>query len=136
MRRDTSLEGEGYREPRRLTLWMQNDVPVKLVATEPNDAGLMTGESIAWFRGGEVRVVQEPFAFFYFDVDRLVLWTSGGGGYGDPRDRPVEAVLDDVLDGKVSVEAAEREYGVAIVNGSVDVPRTHALREGRMPAAA
>jgi N-methylhydantoinase B len=68
--------------------------------------------------------------------DRLVLWTSGGGGYGDPRDRPAEAVLDDVLDGKVSVEAAEREYGVAIVNGSVDVPRTHALREGRMAAAA
>ena len=46
--------------------------------------------------------------------DRLLLWTSGGGGFGDPRERAPERVLDDVLDGKVSVEAAEREYGVVI----------------------
>ena len=46
--------------------------------------------------------------------DRLLLWTSGGGGFGDPRERAPERVLDDVLDGKVSVAAAEREYGVVI----------------------
>lgn len=38
----------------------------------------------------------------------------GGGGYGDPRQRPVEAVLRDVVEGYVSLEAAEREYGVRI----------------------
>jgi N-methylhydantoinase B len=41
--------------------------------------------------------------------------TAGGGGYGDPLDRPPEAVLGDVRNGKVSVEAARREYGVEVL---------------------
>jgi hypothetical protein len=76
VRRDSTMPPEGYREPRRLTLWSSNNVPVKLVATEPNDDGLMTGETIVWFVGGEVRAVQEPFDILYFEVDRLSLWTD------------------------------------------------------------
>ncbi len=37
--------------------------------------------------------------------------TAGGGGFGDPSERDPEAVAEDVLDGKVSVEAAHRLYG-------------------------
>jgi N-methylhydantoinase B len=51
--------------------------------------------------------------------DRLVLLTTGGGGYGDPRTRPPEQVLDDVMDGKVSGEGARERYGVVIENGSI-----------------
>jgi N-methylhydantoinase B len=40
--------------------------------------------------------------------------TAGGAGYGDPRERRPDAVLRDVLDGYVSVEAAREEYGVAV----------------------
>ena len=40
--------------------------------------------------------------------------TAGAGGFGDPRARPEAAVLADVLEGKVSVEAARRDYGVEI----------------------
>jgi hypothetical protein len=78
LRRDSVMASEGYREPRRLTLWTIDDLPVKLIATEPNDAGLMTGETIAWFVAGEVRVVQEPFAVLYLEADRLVLWSDEG----------------------------------------------------------
>ena len=39
---------------------------------------------------------------------------GGGGGWGDPLDRPADRVLDDVLDEYVSVEAARREYGVVL----------------------
>ena len=39
----------------------------------------------------------------------------GGGGYYDPRERDPERVLRDVVYGYVSLEAAEREYGVKIV---------------------
>ncbi len=42
--------------------------------------------------------------------------TGGGGGYGDPRDRDPEAVLEDVIDGYVSREAAREKYGVAITD--------------------
>jgi N-methylhydantoinase B len=38
----------------------------------------------------------------------------GGGGYGDPFQRPVEMVLHDVVNGYVSLEAAERDYGLVI----------------------
>jgi N-methylhydantoinase B len=37
---------------------------------------------------------------------------GGGGGFGDPQRRPFERVLDDVLDGYVSAEAATRDYGI------------------------
>ncbi|WP_372664067.1 hydantoinase B/oxoprolinase family protein [Amycolatopsis kentuckyensis] len=38
----------------------------------------------------------------------------GGGGYGPPFERPVAAVLADVVDGYVSVDAARNVYGVSI----------------------
>jgi N-methylhydantoinase B len=41
-------------------------------------------------------------------------WEGGGGGWQDPRTRPPEWVLEDVIDGFVSVEAARDVYGVAV----------------------
>jgi N-methylhydantoinase B len=46
--------------------------------------------------------------------DRFVMETSGGGGLGDPRDRPVDEVAADVAAGRVSRRAALAEYGVVI----------------------
>ena len=40
--------------------------------------------------------------------------SGGGGGWGDPRNRDPQAVLDDVLDEVVSLEGARRDYGVVI----------------------
>ncbi|HEU5226720.1 MAG TPA: hydantoinase B/oxoprolinase family protein [Ktedonobacteraceae bacterium] len=45
---------------------------------------------------------------------RVQLNPPGGGGYGDPYQRPVALVLHDVVNGYVSLEAAERDYGVVI----------------------
>lgn len=39
---------------------------------------------------------------------------GGGGGYGDPRVRPVELVAAEVRDGVISREAARRVYGVEV----------------------
>ena len=44
-------------------------------------------------------------------------------------------VLDDVRRGIVSSEGAARDYGVAVVDGQVDVPATATLRSQRPPAA-
>ncbi len=51
--------------------------------------------------------------------DRINFDYGGGGGWGDPLDRPAAAVLDDVLDEYVSVEGARRDYGVVLV-GSLE----------------
>ncbi len=40
--------------------------------------------------------------------------TPGGGGYGDPMSRDPHAVLEDVLDGKISSRRAAEVYGVVI----------------------
>jgi N-methylhydantoinase B len=61
--------------------------------------------------------------------DRLDVWTTGGGGYGDPLTRDPGAVLEDVLDGKVSVEAAAERYGIVIGDGGVDEAASRELRD-------
>jgi N-methylhydantoinase B len=38
--------------------------------------------------------------------ERLEIETAGGAGYGDPSERPREAVESDVRDHKISSEAA------------------------------
>ncbi|MEM3081256.1 MAG: hydantoinase B/oxoprolinase family protein [Nitrososphaerota archaeon] len=60
--------------------------------------------------------------------DKCVLKTAGGGGWGKPSERDPEAVLEDVLDGYVSIECAESIYGVAIRDGRIDWERTRKIR--------
>ena len=61
--------------------------------------------------------------------ERFVCVGPAGGGYGDPFARDPARVLDDVLDGFISAEAARRDYGVAIgPDGRVDEAETRALR--------
>jgi N-methylhydantoinase B len=61
---------------------------------------------------------------------RMTVVTQGGCGVGDPYERAVEAVLQDVIEGKVSIPAARAEYGVVIDPARlvVDPPATAALR--------
>src|SRR5690625_2968237 len=47
--------------------------------------------------------------------------TTGGGGWGDPLDRPYDEVERDLRWGKVSVRAARDEYG-GVVAGTTEVP--------------
>lgn len=44
--------------------------------------------------------------------DVIRIEKSGGGGIGDPSDRSIEKVIDDVLDGYISVDAAINRYGI------------------------
>jgi N-methylhydantoinase B len=55
---------------------------------------------------------------------------AGGGGCGDPFERDPLLVLEDVLDEKISREAAERDYGVVVdvITGAVDENATARLR--------
>ena len=55
---------------------------------------------------------------------------GGGGGMGDPKTRPAQKVAEEVKDGKISVEAAGRDYGVVVDPESfaVDEARTKELR--------
>ena len=64
----------------------------------------------------------------------LDCFQPGGGGYGHPFSRPVEYVVDDVAEGFVTPEGAERDYGVVVrvdpatSEVAIDAERTAALR--------
>ena len=65
--------------------------------------------------------------------DLLYLRCANGGGYGDPLERAPESVMQDVIDGLVSREAAESMYGVVLVGGQgVDADATREKRGALM----
>jgi N-methylhydantoinase B len=53
------------------------------------------------------------------DVARLI--TGSGGGYGNPLERPIEKVQEDVKNAYITLAQAEKEYGVSLdpVSGEV-----------------
>jgi N-methylhydantoinase B len=59
--------------------------------------------------------------------------TSGGGGYGEPIKRDPKAILNDVLQGKISVDRARKRYGVDIdiSKQQVNEQTTKELRNGK-----
>jgi len=60
----------------------------------------------------------------------VIVRTGGGGGWGDPFERDLAAVRNDVLESYVSVSAAREQYGVAISeDGIIDEARTVQLRQ-------
>ncbi len=79
----------------------------------------------------ELRVVNTAFEEPLSPGHVAIADLGGGGGWGDPLERHPEAVLEDVLDEYVSIEGAEREYGVVIDASALQVDReaTRRLRE-------
>jgi N-methylhydantoinase B len=62
--------------------------------------------------------------------DVIHIHSPGGGGRGSPLDREADRVLTDVERGYVSLEAAQRLYGVVIEDGRIDAAATRAARDG------
>ncbi len=78
------LEGGGDAQPGRVEVYREG----KLVLTALKDDLLLE-------TGDEIHVL-----------------SGGGGGHGNPLERPLEKVIEDVRSGYVSVAAAARDYGV------------------------
>jgi N-methylhydantoinase B len=64
--------------------------------------------------------------------DIIRMFTGGGGGYGDPFDRPAYEVLEEVRAEYITPAQAREDYGVVIATDgrSVDAPSTNKLRTG------
>jgi len=94
--------------------------------------GSGTLNALLVMRDGEVIVPGDvPLKVASFDLrvgDLVVLFTGGGGGFGDPLERPSDDVVQDVVDGYVTVEGARADYGVALVDDHIDEAATAALR--------
>lgn len=65
-------------------------------------------------RDGEVIPVASKQMQVLKKGDIVVLYSSGGGGYGDPAERAPEAIADDLRNGLISLDAARELYGAAV----------------------
>jgi N-methylhydantoinase B len=101
--------------------------------------GYVTGHGVAGGGDGAVgamRVTPEGetprtpprFGLWSLPPARMTAASPGGGGWGDPRERPIDKVLADLRDGLVSADAAARDYGVVTVAGALDMDATRAAR--------
>src|SRR5262249_61407321 len=66
--------------------------------------------------------------------DEVIKLSSGGAGIGDPTEREPDAVLRDVVNEFITIEAAKRIYGVVIDAEAmtVDSEATAELRRSRL----
>ena len=77
------------------------------------------GKSGKWvINSGEDNEYTLPFSIgdleFLNKGDTATFFSTGGGGYGNPLLREPERVREDVVNGLVSMESAEKDYGVVI----------------------
>jgi N-methylhydantoinase B len=87
----------------------------------------------AYLKRDQEQIAVKPHRMYQIrGGDVLVKISGGGSGVGNPRERDPEKVLSDVIDEFISLEAAEKIYGVAIdpQTMAIDRPRTERLRKG------
>jgi len=102
-------------------VWVHNNEAADGVRTQGRFA-----QTLATMPGSK-----EPVSWGVFPLigeDALYMRWDGGGGYGDPLDRPVTDVLADVNEGITSVEFAHDVYGVVVDQKAIDGPATEARR--------
>jgi N-methylhydantoinase B len=61
--------------------------------------------------------------------DAYILESGGGGGYGDPLERPAEQVQRDVREGYVTLAAAREQYGVVLDSTTLAIDHRATERE-------
>jgi N-methylhydantoinase B len=112
-----------------VTHWWQGPVPY---GRGVEDGRVGAGALFAWdgststeSSGAPIRLIDHPMPSNVLRVSG-----AGGGGYGRPTARDPEAVLADVRDGIVSIEAAAEMYGVVLAENAraVDANATARLR--------
>jgi N-methylhydantoinase B len=78
--------------------------------------GLAGASAGAWIERGDGKreEIRSKRVFTLHPGERIHFLTPGGGGYGDPLERPADRVREDVLDGKIRSETARGAYGVVL----------------------
>ena len=82
-------------------------------------------------RGGKVNVARTNILETIKPGETITNMNPGGGGYGNPFERPIEKVVEDVRNGLVSIKGAKADYGVVFKNEKmleVDIAASRQLR--------
>lgn len=68
-------------------------------------------ESVVYRKTGEQEVIPSKAVMTLYRGDRVVVQTPGGGGYGNPAERARDLIEQDIADGRISLAAAQAQYG-------------------------
>ncbi len=99
--------------------------------------GGRSGGSVGRFDGAARDVGVGALSVLETAAEYAELRVAGGSGFGDPLERPVEAVQRDFDAGYVTSEGAERDYGCVVgADGVVDRAASERLRARRRAAPA
>jgi N-methylhydantoinase B len=82
-------------------------------------------------RNGQTQIITENVIETIQPGERAANKNPGGGGYGNPFERDVQKVVEDVRNGLVSLDGARLDYGVVITDRdslTVDHAATAKLR--------
>lgn len=96
--------------------------------------GLTGSPAQAWIRDPGLGTMVEAPPVTRLELkagEQVVSVAAGGGGYGNPLERDVDAVMLDLLDMRISEGAARDVYGVVISHGVVDSEATELERSRR-----
>lgn len=121
-------------EPRGESVTLTYGIEGKINPPKGVRGGHYGSEPSTWvedLKTGERREIPVVGRYDLQSGEKVVSITPGGGGYGDPLERDVLAVLDDYRESRVSEEAAAAQYGVIITNGALDETATARMRESR-----
>lgn len=79
--------------------------------------------------GEEVRLPSKVSDYPVRQGEVISFQTAGGGGYGDPQEREASLIESDLKKGLISVENAERHYGVSVNRKTLEVKRLGTVGE-------
>ncbi|ACL38139.1 Hydantoinase B/oxoprolinase [Pseudarthrobacter chlorophenolicus A6] len=122
-------------EPRGESVTLTYGIEGKINPPKGVRGGHDGAEPSAWVedvKTGERREIPVVGRYDLQSGEKVVSITPGGGGYGDPLERDVLAVLDDYRESRVTLEAAAAHYGVVITDGAIDEAATAKTREERL----
>jgi N-methylhydantoinase B len=83
-------------------------------------------------RGESISISKFPGKVAHFPLERgdlVVIESSGGGGYGDPLERELGRIEDDIREGFVTQEKAKVHYGVVFEGNKVNYDETDRERK-------
>jgi N-methylhydantoinase B len=74
-----------------------------------------TGEYILVRSNGEKVTLPSKVTIDISQGDKLIIRTPGGGGYGDPSNKDIRKIIQDIENGLVTKEGAKSDYGVVLI---------------------
>jgi N-methylhydantoinase B len=90
---------------------------------EGGNAGSKNYTRMIFADGKEPEVFGKTARYHMRREDVASLHTATGGGYGDPKKRPVVLVVEDLKNGYITFEVAKEQYGVTVDETTFEVKR-------------